>query len=34
MKKVGAQMAEEWKATASPAAVAVLTKYMASQKTN
>jgi len=34
MKKVGVQMADEWKATASPAAVAVLTKYLASQKTN
>lgn len=34
MKKVGAQMADEWKATASPAAVAVLTAYMSGQKTN
>jgi TRAP-type C4-dicarboxylate transport system substrate-binding protein len=34
MKKVGVQMADEWKATASPAAVAVLTAYMSGQKTN
>lgn len=34
MKKVGLTMAEEWKATASPAAVAVLTSYMSGQKTN
>jgi TRAP-type C4-dicarboxylate transport system substrate-binding protein len=34
MKKVGAQMAGEWKATASPEAVAVLDKYMAGAKTN
>ncbi|MGE0577098.1 MAG: TRAP transporter substrate-binding protein [Reyranella sp.] len=34
MKKVGATMADEWKATASPAAVAVLTSYMSGQKTN
>lgn len=34
MKKVGATMAEEWKATASPPAVAVLTSYMSGQKTN
>lgn len=34
MKKVGAQMAAEWKATASPEAVAILDAYMAAQKTN
>lgn len=34
MKKVGLQMAGEWKATASPEAVAVLDRYMAGQKTN
>jgi TRAP-type C4-dicarboxylate transport system substrate-binding protein len=34
MKKVGAQMAGEWKGTASPEAVAVLDKYMAGAKTN
>lgn len=34
MKKVGAQMAGEWKATASPEAIAVLDRYMAGQKTN
>ncbi len=34
MKKVGVQMADEWKATASAAAVAVLNAYMAGQKTN
>ena len=34
MKKVGAMMADEWKATASPSAVAVLTSYMSGQKTN
>jgi TRAP-type C4-dicarboxylate transport system substrate-binding protein len=34
MKKVGVQMADEWKATASPAAIAVLTAYMSGQKTN
>ncbi|OFW97773.1 MAG: hypothetical protein A3D94_10980 [Alphaproteobacteria bacterium RIFCSPHIGHO2_12_FULL_66_14] len=34
MKKVGVQMAGEWKATASPEAVAILDRYMAAQKTN
>ncbi|MFZ5784406.1 MAG: TRAP transporter substrate-binding protein [Pseudomonadota bacterium] len=34
MKKVGVTMADEWKATASPAAVAILNAYMAGQKTN
>ena len=34
MKKVGVTMADEWKATASPAAVAILNSYMAGQKTN
>ena len=34
MKKVGVQMADDWKTTASPAAVAVLTTYMSSQKSN
>lgn len=34
MKKVGVQMSDEWKATASPPAIAVLTSYMATQKTN
>lgn len=34
MKKVGAQMADEWKKTASPEAVAVLDRYAAGAKTN
>ncbi len=34
MKKVGVQMAEEWKKTASPAAIEVLNAYMSGQKTN
>ena len=34
MKKVGVTMADEWKATASTPAQAVLTSYMADQKTN
>jgi len=34
MKKVGTQMAGEWKTTASPEAIAVLDKYMAGAKTN
>lgn len=34
MKKVGAQMAGEWKTTASPEAIAVLDQYMAGAKTN
>jgi TRAP-type C4-dicarboxylate transport system substrate-binding protein len=32
MKKVGVQMAGEWKTTASPEAVAILDRYMAAQK--
>ncbi|MBS0517567.1 MAG: TRAP transporter substrate-binding protein [Proteobacteria bacterium] len=34
MKKVGAQMASEWKATAKPDAIAVLDHYMAMLKTH
>ena len=34
MKKVGTQMAGEWKTTASPEAVAVLDQYMTGAKTN
>jgi len=34
MKKVGQQMTEEWKATASPDAVAALQKYLTASRTN